>query len=236
MRKAKTWNKQFVKSLKGYTHDLKSEKFSLKEPKYLFSFDHTLKKYTVSPQTDSDMVRCAIHSILHHKVAEVAKTLHAGLVSTESPIEKVFLLALSVVGYNYTDQIIYRLDGQDYGDTYREFSSRLLIQPQSKIGQYRVDFLLTHETYLSELNTDHRVSALRYAKEELIVECDGHQFHERTKHQARYDRRKDRALQELGFKIFRYTGSEIWDDAFHCAHQAIKTLFKWEAGSASLNS
>lgn len=53
----------------------------------------------------------------------------------------------------------------------------------------------------------------------LAIECDGHEFHERTKEQAARDRARDRALQEAGLTIFRFTGSEIYRDPFGCADQ-----------------
>jgi hypothetical protein len=53
----------------------------------------------------------------------------------------------------------------------------------------------------------------------LIVECDGHDFHERTKEQARRDRSRDRYMTSLGFRVLRFTGSEIHRDAEACAQE-----------------
>jgi very-short-patch-repair endonuclease len=71
----------------------------------------------------------------------------------------------------------------------------------------------------------------------MVVECDGHDFHERieddqartrgltpTKEQARRDRERDRLLQSFGFLVYRYTGREIWEDVFTCATQALDSL------------
>lgn len=88
----------------------------------------------------------------------------------------------------------------------------ITIEPQAQIGDYRVDFLVTARA---------RWGADSYADVRVVVECDGHQFHERTKEQARSDRRRDRELQKLGFLIYRYTGSEIWRDVYACAHEVI---------------
>lgn len=51
----------------------------------------------------------------------------------------------------------------------------------------------------------------------IVVECDGHEFHERTKAQASRDRSRDRDLQAAGHLVCRFTGSEIWKDAFECS-------------------
>jgi hypothetical protein len=56
----------------------------------------------------------------------------------------------------------------------------------------------------------------------LAVECDGHDFHERTKEQAAKDRSRDRRLQEAGYTVFRFTGSELWRDPCSCSDQIIK--------------
>lgn len=70
------------------------------------------------------------------------------------------------------------------------------VSPQAPIGQYRVDFLV--KNYGSEVG--------------VIIECDGHDFHEKTKEQAKHDKERDRWLTSQGYKILRYTGSEIYND------------------------
>lgn len=45
---------------------------------------------------------------------------------------------------------------------------------------------------------------------------DGHEFHEKTKQQAQYDKKRDRKLTKLGYKILRFTGSEIYNDVRKC--------------------
>ena len=55
----------------------------------------------------------------------------------------------------------------------------------------------------------------------VVIECDGHDFHERTKEQAVHDRKRDRAMTEAGIIVLRYTGSEIWRNPFACARQAV---------------
>jgi len=71
----------------------------------------------------------------------------------------------------------------------------LKIEPQKQVGKHRVDFLLS------------------FMDKQFVVECDGHDFHEKTKHQASRDKQRDRDLQRLDLKVFRFTGSEIWKDS-----------------------
>lgn len=58
----------------------------------------------------------------------------------------------------------------------------------------------------------------------IAIECDGHDFHERTKEQARHDRRRDRALQAAGFRVMRFTGSEIWANPGKCADEVMDVI------------
>lgn len=75
--------------------------------------------------------------------------------------------------------------------------------PQVEVGPYRVDFLVLH------------------SGGGIVVECDGHEFHEKTKEQAAKDKARDRYLQEWGFKVYHFTGSEIWRDAIKCANEVL---------------
>lgn len=61
-------------------------------------------------------------------------------------------------------------------------------------------------------------------KNRIVIECDGHDYHERTKEQARKDRGRDRAFQQEGWLVARFTGSEIYADAERCAKEAINML------------
>lgn len=64
-----------------------------------------------------------------------------------------------------------------------------------------------------------------YEKSSLIaVECDGHDFHERTKQQAAHDKRRDRVMTAGGLRVLRFTGSEIFKDAGACATQVMQCL------------
>ena len=81
--------------------------------------------------------------------------------------------------------------------------SPVRLLPQHKVGPYRVDFLLRVEE-------GGRTRG-------LVIECDGHDFHERTKEQAAADRERDRWLQAHEYIVFRFTGSQIWNDPMRCA-------------------
>lgn len=75
------------------------------------------------------------------------------------------------------------------------------INPQYKIGKYTVDFYVS----LCFKPTDTITT-------KIIIECDGHDFHEKTKEQAKHDKERDRYFIKNGYKVLRYTGSEIYNN------------------------
>lgn len=91
----------------------------------------------------------------------------------------------------------------------------LIIEPQKQFEWGRVDFLL--HSYSWGVFTKRAEGWHR-----LVVECDGHDFHERTKEQAAKDRNRDREAQLGGLPVFRFTGSEIWRDPWGCAEKVIQ--------------
>ena len=80
--------------------------------------------------------------------------------------------------------------------------------PQFKWENYRIDFAVFSE--------------LPYP---LFVECDGHDFHERTKEQAANDREKDRRIQTAGIPIMRFTGSQINASPLNCGFEIYNFLY-----------
>lgn len=74
------------------------------------------------------------------------------------------------------------------------------VEPQHQIDKYRADFA--------------------YPKNKIVVELDGHDYH-KTKEQRTNDAKRDRKLMEDGWKVLRFTGSEIFKDVCKC-HKEIK--------------
>lgn len=128
---------------------------------------------------------------------------------TESPIEKILATAIFMNGrfcQGGSLQLITapEADLSAWGSIRFEF--------QKHIGDYRADFLLT-------MWGGNRPVC-------LVIECDGHDFHERTKEQAARDRSRDRQMTLSGYKVLRFTGSEIFRDPMKCAEQ----VFEWVWG------
>jgi very-short-patch-repair endonuclease len=96
----------------------------------------------------------------------------------------------------------------------------IAVMPQYEWNGYRIDFCL-RAPWRSKM---------------VFIECDGHDFHERTKEQAERDRSKDRAIQAAGIPILRFTGREIWRDTSQVMVEIINFLYRNHEGSNGKNS
>ncbi len=134
----------------------------------------------------------------------------------ESPIERLFLLAPFLQGCDANGARIERVflvvplnDGD----------GEIWIRPQYKVSDWsvadaqivaRVDFELT-------LRADSVWST-------ILIECDGHEFHDKTKEQAAADKARDRRVVALGHRIMRFTGSEIYASPQKCFNEVVSAL------------
>lgn len=96
-----------------------------------------------------------------------------------------------------------------YGNGNLMASFHLYVWNQVKVGKYTADFLIAYRPG--------RYREIRY----LVIECDGHDFHERTKQQAEHDRRRDREMLPAGIPVLRVTGSEVWRSPIRAAFDVL---------------
>lgn len=92
--------------------------------------------------------------------------------------------------------------------------------PRGEEVKWRCDFLFHSRGLL------YRGGGAPVVWRRLIVECDGHEFHERTKEQAARDRSRDRAATLSNYDILRFTGSQIWNDPWGCAGEVAAWAYK----------
>jgi len=138
----------------------------------------------------------------------------------DSPIEKLLFLSIKTLilvgGTEYTSLAVTKTVAdaelaQRVSVEQREAETTLICVPQAQIDDMRVDFVFSAFMRPSD-------GSAPYWRR-LIVECDGHDFHERTKQQATRDKRRDRNLVVAGYDCFRFSGTEIWTDPLGCAQQ-----------------
>lgn len=119
----------------------------------------------------------------------------------ESPIEKLFILAVFAIIENTGDFFTSNPDDENWKAGFYD----ICIIPQKQIGRYRVDFEIQFTS--------------KKSKGPVVVECDGHDFHS-TKKALAHDKKRDRFLQKT-HHVLRFTGSEIWANPIHCAAEAL---------------
>jgi very-short-patch-repair endonuclease len=81
-----------------------------------------------------------------------------------------------------------------------------LVPQREVVGVGRVDFAIF-------------VPHISRQKPLVVVEVDGHDYHERTSGQASSDNRRDRALQRLGISVFRFTATDVLRNSAHAARE-----------------
>ena len=58
----------------------------------------------------------------------------------------------------------------------------------------------------------------------LVIECDGHAYHNKTKEQVARDRKRERSLRVAGYQTARFTASEISADPEDCALEVFRQM------------
>lgn len=86
-----------------------------------------------------------------------------------------------------------------------------VLTPQVQEGPYRIDFVLVPNNRLLK----------------VAVELDGQEYH-KTKEQRAHDYKRERYLQHRGWKIIRFTGSEIYGDAEKCVKETLELVKQYQ--------
>lgn len=134
------------------------------------------------------------------QMEEIATDYLTSISACESPIEQLLGLAL-----------------KDY---------EKIFNIKAELGVYTIDPQYEIECFGKKYRVDFYITAMRNDKLKcVIVECDGYDFHEKTKEQATRDKQRDRFLTKAGYTVIRFTGSEIWDNPQKCVREIIDILF-----------
>lgn len=120
------------------------------------------------------------------------------LVEGDSPIEQIFAFAYNLVLW---DNDFIQTEWAKY-ETQKEISVNN--------RKYRADFYF---------HTPSKNGSL-----DLIVECDGHDFHKLTKQQVEKDNERDFDLKRAGYEVIHFSGSQIYKDPYGCAEQVFEYL------------
>jgi len=168
---------------------------------------------------DMDLVVDAHRRVIESTVdADIADALN----TLGSPIEATFFYALWAICIERRLSFDVRFNEADVWCIVceGEKSTRFRVTPQWPFGRKKIDFHLDYQK-LSGFDKD---SPVYDESKVLLIECDGHDFHEKTKKQASSDKRRDRMLQTEGHTIFRYSGSDIYNEPLKCADECLTYL------------
>jgi very-short-patch-repair endonuclease len=213
--------------------------------RWIEQFEATLARYCIPPDGLEDQLAwtlarrtagCAATGALYEQIRRI-------LARCESPIERAFLAA-AMIEWGCSQRELCVWCGRqpecwhhlarfllfppavatscafDLRPPYKRVP-RIVVYPQLSIGPYRADFLLVWQPGV--------LDAWPHFHRTMVVECDGHEFHEKSKEQATADKARDRYMQARGHLVFRFSGSDIWRDAIACARETLSVLTKERA-------
>ena len=127
--------------------------------------------------------------------ADFQSCLEESLIDCESPIEQLLAIELEELGLERMCK-------------FNPFIDVIAIEKQQEIQgnskKYRVDFLIP-------------VFYKNQGGKMFVIECDGYEFHQKTKKQVEEDNKRHRELQRLGYEIIRFSGTEIYHKPHDCA-------------------
>lgn len=130
----------------------------------------------------------------------------------ESPIEQLFFIEWT---YNDTE-------------LHRRIISNLWPQHQDDTtGKYKIDFVVdfsfeAFKTLKFRQSDEEKFNSILAPK--LGIELDGHLWHEKTKEQVQYHKKRERFLIKNGWKLLRFTGSEILRDPEKCVLEVLSVV------------
>lgn len=119
----------------------------------------------------------------------------------KSPIEQIFITAFEL-----------------YIELLHKENIFLFSQKEIKVNdkKYIVDFYFESDMYVNQFDTNKKI----------IIECDGHDFHQKTKEQVKYDNEREYDLKMAGYEIIRFSGSQIYNEPIKCAEDAYNYIMK----------
>jgi len=180
-----------------------------------------LAKLTPMSETGRQVYVAGVNAMRRRRTRREAAFCR-GLSACESPIEEAFLGALLAVALDHYLNLSIHADGPVTGilggsaivtDGTGPDAPSLSVTPQYRVGRFTVDFRIEYADTYSE------------KRAVCLVECDGHDFHDRTKKQAARDKARDRKIAAVtNVSMLRFTGSELYQDAIGCANEVLLLL------------
>lgn len=158
---------------------------------------------------------------------------------SESIIETQFYLSLAILLYGYFPTSLY-IPTQHENELYQlglsakeKEDAGVKLTKKERQNLLYIDFyemtknsiIAFPQCYLEELNGGRVDLLLKWGGRELVVECDGYEWHQ-SKEQFAKDRQRDRILVSAGYEVMRFTGKELLEDVAKCVIEVADHIFK----------
>lgn len=108
-----------------------------------------------------------------------------------------------------------------------EDKKQIYLFPQKKVScnkkTYYIDFVFEADDYLSYLVWDGNIKNKDF---KLAIECDGYDFHQKTKEQIQHDNEREYDLKMAGYEILRFSGTQIYNNPLKCAEDTYNYIIK----------
>lgn len=126
----------------------------------------------------------------------------------QSPIEEIMFAALVMKSIDFEkDHVYYKICP--------------IPQYQTEVDNYVSDFSVELLNYL----TGKPITS-------VLVECDGHNYHEVTKQQVTKRNERDLNLKKAGYDILHFSGSQIYNEPMKCAEDIFEYLVSKTKGES----
>lgn len=128
--------------------------------------------------------------------------------SIKSPIEQIFITAFSIYCKYTNKEEIYLLSQKE-------------VTCNDK--KYFVDFSFEADDYLADLTLGNKIKNTNF---KLAIECDGYEFHQKTKEQVKQDNEREFDLKMAGYDVLRFSGTQIFNNPIKCAEDTYNFIMK----------
>lgn len=92
-----------------------------------------------------------------------------------------------------------------------------------KDKKYFIDFAFEADDYLTQLILENKIKNINF---KLAIECDGYEFHQKTKEQVQRDNEREFDLKMAGYEVLRFSGTQIYNNPIKCAKDTYDYIMK----------
>ena len=126
----------------------------------------------------------------------------------QSPIEQIFITAFDLYCEYFRDTKIYLFSQYEV---------------KCKKKKYIIDFEFHSDDYLEHLLLGDNIKNDNF---KLAIECDGYEFHQKTKEQVQHDNEREFDLKMEGYEVLRFSGTQIYNNPLKCAEDTYNYIIK----------